>query len=263
MDFFIKALLYIVINGFGILATVTFFWFKIGKKNNEYQKVLKTFNISPKRNLLEELSVKNYILPIAFFTLVSLVVSSLFFASSELFDYLLYPELLESLKNEKETPFGNNFFFVGPYFGEGDNASIQINSIAVVTWAFVGSYLWSSSVIVRRLAQGDLTPVVFYKSGLRILFACSVALAFSFLMGGIDMFAGQGGSDLRANIPAVGLVAGMVPERFMNYLMKRIKAIFSGGSDMNNEQLSLKKIEGLGQSQRERLWEEGIDNAEN
>lgn len=260
MDFLntgiVKTLFYLTINGFGVLAVITFFWFKISKKNKEYQKVLSTFNIPPKRNLLEELSYKNYLLPVVFFTVVSMTVSSLFFASDQLFGYLLNAD------ESNQGTFGDNFLFVGPFFGEDGNGKLQIQSIAVVTWAFIGAYLWAASTIVRRLAQSDLTPVVFYRSGWRVLFACAVALAFSFLLETVDAFGGSGGADLRANLPALGLVAGMLPDRFFTYLVKRIKLVFSGG-DINTDELSLRNIEGMGQAHRERLWEEGIDNAEN
>ncbi len=281
MDFIIKILFAFIVNGFGIIVFFSFRYFKMGKKDNEYAKVMETFGLKKKYetvrgNKVERkpstvLSGSNYFLPLAFYTLTSTVLSSIFLFPSEFFGHL-FMETKDAAGNVIETAktFSHNPFFMGMYFGnlelhnvDLDNITandLQRRSIATIAWGFMGAFLWASSNMVRRLSKADITPILFYKAAFRMLFACAVALIFSFISNEVNLF-----GNLEFNtafVPAIAFVAGTLPERFFNYILELLKGVFSG-RDINNKELHLKNIGGLSVAHRERLWEEGIDNAQN
>lgn len=263
---------------FGLIVFWSFLYFKMGKKDNEYTKVIETFGLKKKyedfggkkveRKPSTVLRGRNYWLPLFFYTITCSIVSALFLFPTALFGELFETETIDGITTSAKT-FAHNPFFMGMYFGNLDitdvdmsnltAADIQRRSIATLAWGFMGAFLWSASNMVRRLAKADITPILYYKASFRILFACSVALIFSFIAGTLNI--GQTGYT-SSFVPAMAFVAGTLPERFFNYLMELMKNILSG-KDVNTQELHLKNIEGLGGLHRERLWEEGIDNAQN
>ena len=124
--------------------------------------------------------------------------------------------------------------------------------------AFIGGFIWSAQNIIRRLIAYDLSPSVYYSAGIRILLASSVALVLSFLLGdeSSDIFS------LKSSLSAIALLAGMFPERVLNYLVKRYQE-FVAGNSVTEKSLSLYNIEGISIYHKERLEEIGIDNAQN
>lgn len=278
LDFILQIVFAALVNGFGLIVFWSFRFFKMGKKDNEYAKVVETFGLKPKyeevkgkmveRKPSTVLTGSNYWLPLAFFTVTCSLISSIF-----IFPTLLFPELFDKITVDGVTTsarvFAQNPFFMGMFFGNLDISEVDINnlqaadlqrrSIATIAWGFMGAFLWSASNMVRRLSKADITPVLYYKASFRLLFACAVALIFSFISGRVNL----GDADYSsAFVPAIAFVAGTLPERFFNYLMEMMKSVFSG-RDVNTKELHLRNIEGLSISHRERLWEEGIDNAQN
>lgn len=278
LDFIIKILFAAIINGFGLIVFWSFRFFKMGKKDNEYTKVVETFGLKPKYETIGGKKVErkpstiltgsNYWLPLAFFTITCSIISSIFLFPTELFSELFESETVDGVTTSAST-FVHNPFFMGMFFGNLDISDVDINnlnvadlqrrSIATLAWGFMGAFLWSASNMVRRLSKADITPVLYYKASFRLLFACAVALIFSFISDRINF----GNADYSSSfVPGLAFVAGTLPERFFNYLMEMMKSIFSG-KDVNTKELHLRNIEGISVSHRERLWEEGIDNAQN
>lgn len=280
LDFILKVLFFFIVNGFGLVVFWSFRYFKIGKKDNEYTKVIETFGLKKKYEEIRGKKVErkpstvlkrtNYMLPLVFFTVTSTILSSIFLFPAELFS-----ELFEEIRAEDGTlissakTFAHNPFFMGMSFGHLDISELDIDalnvmdlqrrSIATLAWGFIGAFLWSASNMVRRLSKADITPILYYKSSFRMLFACAVALIFSFISGKISLGTVNYTTSL---VPAVAFLAGMLPERFFNYLMEMLKTVFSG-KDVNTDTLHLRHIEGISSLHRERLWEEGIDNVQN
>ncbi len=275
-----KGLFFLLINGFGIIIFWSFFRLKMMRKDDEYKKVMKDFGLEKKekdvvvskgigqqedkketRKPSTVLSRKTYYLPLAFFTVTSALISSIFIFPSSFIGQLY----TEGATNN----FMHNPFFLGMHFGletiDHNLVDLQVNdyirrSIATLAWAFMGAYLWSASNMVRRLSKSDITPILYYKASFRILFACGVALIFSFISNEISLLGDTTYS--YSFVPAIAFVVGTLPERFFHYLLDIMKKIFSG-SDVNNKELHLRHIEGMSDVHRERLWEEGIDNAQN
>ncbi len=280
LDVILKILFAVIVNGFGLIVFWSFRFFKMDKKDHEYTKAINKFGLKKKfeevrgkkveRKPSTVLTATNYWLPLVFFTITCSILSSIFLFPSELFG-----ELFEELTSDDGTvissakTFAHNPFFMGMLFGNLDISDldmsnlnvqdIQRRSIATLAWGFMGAFLWAASNMVRRLSKADITPVLYYKASFRLLFACAVALIFSFISDRLSL--GEV-SYTSSFVPALAFVAGTLPDRFFNYLLELIKTIFNG-SDVNTKQLHLRNIEGISASHRERLWEEGIDNAQN
>lgn len=278
LDLILKILFAGIVNGFGIIVFLSFRLFKVGKKDNEYEKVIETFGMKKKyeevrgkkveRKPSTVLTSTNYILPILFFTITSSILSSIFLFPNVLFGELFEKSTLDGVTISAKT-FAHNPFFMGMFFGNLDIsdldiknlnvADLQRRSIATLAWGFMGAFLWAASSMVRRLSKADITPILYYKASFRLLFACSVALIFSFIAGQVNL----GGTNYSPSlVPMVAFLSGMLPERFFNFMMESMKAVFSG-RDVNTKELHLRNIEGISSLHRERLWEEGIDNAQN
>ncbi len=281
MEVIVKVLFAFIVNGFGLIVFLSFRFFKMGKKDNEYAKVVETFGLKKKyeeiggkkveRKPSTVMKSSNYMLPLAFYTITSTVLSSIFLFPTEFFGHL-FVETTNAAGQIVETSktFSHNPFFMGMYFGNLSIENLDLNnisvhdiqrrSIATIAWGFMGAFLWASSNMVRRLSKADITPILFYKAAFRMLFACAIALIFSFISSEVNIF-----GNLEFNsafVPALAFVAGTLPERFFSYIIELMRGVFSG-KDINNNQLHLKNIGGLSVSHRERLWEEGIDNAQN
>ncbi len=275
LELFIKILFLIILNAFGLVIYWSFHFFKMGSKDNDYAKVMKELGFQKDNDRKKEVVAgkkverkpstvmkrSNYWLPVIFFTMVCLIVSSLF-----LFPNAFFPELFQ----EGTAKFSHNPFFLGMYFGKSevdwanlanpDIADLQRRSIATLAWGFMGAFLWASSNMVRRLAKADITPILYYKAAFRILFACAIALIFSFISNEVQILDDMAFTN--SFVPALAFVAGTLPERFFNYLLDMLKSII-GKREANTKELHLRNIEGLSAMHRERLWEEGIDNAQN
>jgi len=66
----------------------------------------------------------------------------------------------------------------------------------------------------------------------------------------------------QSSLGAISFLTGMFPERVLNYIINLYKR-FVSPDDLNENVLSLYKIEGISLAHRERLAEIGVDNAQN
>lgn len=230
-----------IITGFFPLLAMSFFWFKIGKKQNEYDKVIDTFGISKKRDVRKVFRPINYILPLLFSTLICFVASYAFVNA----DLVFTGERRDSI------------FLSGPYFGKM-NIPVQMQAFQMLAFAFLGSFLWSAKEIINRLINYDLHPSIFYKTGIRIITASSIVLVFYFMLGSESNTA----INFDMALPWLAIATGLFPERVLTFLIDKFKR-FVGGQKLNDEILNLTNIEGIGISQKERLAEENIFNAQN
>ena len=245
-SFFVRALLVVIISGFFPLAALTFLTTRIKKKKNEYEKVLKTFGISSKRDLSSVYGPGRYFLPLFFATLICVIGSVTLIFPQELFPGLLGDEITV-----------DSILLSGGEYGLMDG-DLQRQSLTVLVFAFLGSFIWSSKNVIVRIINYDLLPNVFYLAGLRILLACSIALVLSFILGAESNPA----IGLTQSLPWIALATGMMPDRIFTYLVDRFK-IIAQGENFNTRELALRNIEGMSLAHRERLEEEGIDNAQN
>jgi len=236
---FIQMALVVIVAGFIPISAISFFSIMMPQKERDFTKSITEMGISTSRTVRDSYSPGKYILPVGFAFLICLVaiVSFVFGTAGE--------DIIDSL------------FLSGAFFGE-KNAGIANQSLSVLAYAFLGSFVYAAQNIIRRLIANDLPPSVYYSAGIRIILASAVALALSFLFGSESSSV----LGLKGSLPALSLLAGIFPQRILDYLMRRFQAIVAQDS-ITEKSLSLYNIEGISIYHKERLEEIGIDNAQN
>ena len=235
-----KPLMIFIIAGFMPLAAISYFMFMMDKKEKEYAKATTEMGIYSSRKVKDSMGPVKYFFPVSFVTLICLIAITTFMYANQYIDNI-----------------DDSLLLTSAYFGEG-NKNLMNQSLSVLMMAFLGGFLWSAQNIIRRLIAYDLSPSVFYSAGIRILFACVVALVLSFIMGS----ANENFLNFRSALPAIAFLTGMFPSRVLDYLVKRYKN-YINGENVNTRYLSLDNIEGISVQHKERLIEIGIDNAQN
>ena len=236
-----KIIIIIIIGGFMPFTAMTFLKVMVGNKKTEFNKALKEMNLSTSRKVEDSYSASKFFLPVTFATTICLLAIG----------YFTFAELFVSETND-------NLLLTGAFFGEG-NKELIYQSLAVLSMAFLGGFLWSAQNIIRRLIAYDLSPNVYYSAGIRIILASVIALVLSFVIGADSS---TNVLSFKSSLGAISFLTGMFPERVLSYLINLYKN-FVSPDKLNDEALSLYKIEGMSMQHKERLNEIGIDNVQN
>ncbi len=236
----IKLLLVIIVAGFIPISVISFLSTRLPQKERDFQKSITEMGISTSRKVRDSYSAGKYILPVLFSFLICLVA------------------IVSFIYGKPSTGGVGSIFLEGSFFGSSDAEGVANQSLSVLSYAFLGSFFYAAQNIIRRSIAYDLPPSVYYSAGIRIILACSVALVFSFLFGSET----SSTVALKGSLPALALLAGIFPQRILNFLMRRFKEIVAGDS-VTERSLSLYNIEGISIYHKERLEEIGIDNAQN
>ncbi len=236
-----RLMIMFIFSVFFPLTAISYFRYMVPKKKKEYQKSLDDMGINSSKKVEDIHSAVRFLLPVSFaFSICFLAIFYIVFADRLISD------------------IGDSVILTGASFGEGNTALIT-QSISVLTYAFLGGFIWSATNTIRRLIANDLAPSVYYSAGIRILLASVVALVLSFLLGDKSApdFLG-----FKSSLAAIAFLTGMFPERFLQYLIKVFQK-FVDPDNLNTDQLSLYHIQGISMQHKERLEEMGIDNAQN
>lgn len=131
---------------------------------------------------------------------------------------------------------------------------------SLVTWALLGAYFYSLSVLVRRWMQADLTTSVIWKIDVR--------LAVTFILGLLlTRLAAAPDQEVSAIGPWVTILAfsiGLVPDVFLRWMTRQLQR--TARIDVDDEQRLFapselqRRIPGISFWQLDRLAEEGIES---
>jgi hypothetical protein len=131
-------------------------------------------------------------------------------------------------------------------------------------WAWLGAYLHSVERTVRHYVADDLYPDIYVSTAKRFIVAfmigAIVAVAFG-ILGSVTPVQ----IDLNRHLAAVYVVAfvtGLFPERGMRWIVTTGSRLLHFREDLGEEK-KLTQIEGLSFWQRDRLDQEGVENAQN
>jgi hypothetical protein len=133
----------------------------------------------------------------------------------------------------------------------------------VVTYAFLGSYIWTLQYLVRRIANFDLSPTSFFASFLHITTALFVAavIAQSGVLTPLITHLGK------ESIVAVAFIVGLVPDLCLRALIARFPWIrlrrVKPESQKLQEELPLDMILGIDPFMKLRLAEFEIEDVQN
>jgi hypothetical protein len=219
------------------LSAITFFRYMLEKRERDFQDAISDMGMNGKSKTVKDFHrSSHYVLPVSFITLICLIgVAYIIFAD----------QFVGTLQD--------SVLLAGSEFGTStSNAGLMARSLVAASFAFMGGFLWSATNIIRRLIAYDLSPYVYYSAGIRIILAALVSVVLAFIIGGTI---GNG-------LPAIALLAGMFPERVLNFLVEKYKDIIGARTELEKD-LSLDNVEGVSLSHKERLAEVGVDNAQN
>jgi hypothetical protein len=245
-----KLVLIVLLTSFMVITAYSFLNTRVKKKQEEYARTVGFLGIGDgqaafaTRAVIDEYDGRSYVVPVATATFVTLFgMGSLLFASD-----LVGPEasdrnvILTALFPETET---------------GRLDGLRWQSMVVLTLAFLGAYIWSCHNIIRRLVAGDLAPIEYYNTALRMIFAPLLSLMLAFL------FEATGAGDaMRETMPVIAFMTGMLPGAALQYLQDRFLKLLEFSEDSAHS-LSLRMIEGMNRHHEVRLGEVGIDNGQN
>jgi hypothetical protein len=236
-----------VLSSFMLLSAVSFFRFRLKKKERDFERIMRILGLhednaavfSP--TIKNEYSAADYILPVAFATVVCLAG----------FGFAFFARELVTVHADQQ-----NLLLSGIFTDDNgvDLQELRWQSAFVLVLAFLGGFIWSSQSIIRRLITADLSPGTFYGAGVRMIFASLVALVLSWLLKDLP------GRD--HTLPVIAFLTGMLPEQAVHYLQDKSK-IFSNSEAARIRELPLTMIEGINTFHKARLGEVAIDNSQN
>ncbi|MDY6972300.1 MAG: hypothetical protein SV775_08220 [Thermodesulfobacteriota bacterium] len=246
--FILRVMCILAIASFVPLTAVSFYKYRLRRKEEEYGKLLKALGYDDldgpayAPTVKNEFSASDYVLPVGFATLITFLGGIVLVFGPELANIRQVSLVLD-----------------GPQFSSLTDPSdhYRVRCLFIIAVSFLGAYIWSIQNLFRRLSIIDLPPSAYYSVGIRILFSISVALMlfYSFMPLGREHF-------IAAGLPVLAFLAGMFPQRALQYLQERVR--FSPrDNESKADPLPLSMIEGVDIFQRVRLFEEGIDNAQN
>ena len=245
----LKCGLVLLLSSFLGATAMTFLKVRLDKKAREFSHLLRIMGVGDAEAeraasaLEDEFAARDYILPTLFATFVSMAG----------FTALVFGRELVTV-NEGAT---NLLLTGGMMASPAEMQQMRVRTMAMLTFGFVGAFVWSARHIVRRLTNGDLTPNTYYSAGLRIVFASLLALMLSFVLG-----ASPAGTIVAEMLPAVVFIAGMMPDETFVYLRHKL-GVFSTDVEGAAPQLPLEMIEGINAFNKTRLSEVDVDDVQN
>lgn len=232
-------------------TAASYLGFRLPKKEIQFKQLLHRLGVGEKQaaeiaqGAREEYRWVDYLLPVGFASLVTLLGSYVLFLGGETFVTKDYNLLLQGMS------------LAGADWARDPYLANEWRRLLVIGFAFAGTFVWGALEIIRRLVTADLTPLTYWKLGLRGLFSVAAALMLSYFLE-----AAPGTEYTENSLPVLAFLAGAFPDRALRYLRERVP-IFSRNPDAAAHELPLEMIEGMNVLHRTRLEEEGIDNAQN
>jgi hypothetical protein len=245
-----KILLILILSSFMPVLAYAFLRTRVKHKQKENRRAIGLLGLDDRQGAVVSAAVTDeypwdsYVVPVIAATLVTAFgMVSLFFAAD-----------LVGLRGPE-----HNVVLTG-LFADADLKyldQLRWQSMVVMTMAFLGAYLWSCQNIIRRFVAGDLAPIEYFNSTMRMILAPLLALMVAFLAQASGF-----GSTARETLPVVAFMAGMLPGAAFFYLQEKFARLL-GLSENSAHDLRLTMIEGLNRFHEVRLSEAGIDNAQN
>lgn len=243
-----KWLLVFLLSGFIPITVVSFLLVRRRKKATEFARVVDLLGIAAnvaefaQNRVVEQYASNDFRTPVGFAFLVSaLGFFSLLFGAD--------------LVNEHHAKI--NFLLTGIFEGEPQAMQkLRIQSMVVMTLAFLGAFIWSAQNILYRLNAGDLAPSVYFNTGIRMVLAPVLSLMVSHLVAGFATL-----EMLRPGLPAIAFLVGWFPDQALMFLKEQFPTIFRDQHSAHSLPLSM--IEGVNTYDRARLIDLGIVDAQN
>ncbi len=245
----IEAIALVLLSSYFIIITFSFFKFRLVRKQEELDSLISSLNLkeksfSLKNSMDKEFARQDYILPVIFVTVLSMIGLFLMLMGWSLYD-------LTDQGLAKSMLWSGSDFWADPVYGK------EKKSLAIVGWALMGGFLSGGQYIYRRFSTIDLTPGNFFSIGIRMLLAPVVSLMLAYVLGYDDP------ESESSVILVIAFLTGIFPDKGFKLLMDKTSDIFPGRRKEEVENLPLEAIEGISYFHKLRLNEVGIDNVQN
>ena len=247
--YIIQSVMILIPSALMVGTAVSFLRVRLKKKETQFKKIIRIMGGDPNETtamtsaVRDEYAAADYRLPVIFATLISLVG----------FTYLFFGADLLASEGENPILLLNSI----DLNDDVDSAQIRWQNLVVMTMAFVGAYVWSAQNIIRRLITGDLTPTIYYSTGMRMIYASFLSLMLALALSATP-FDDAG----REILPVVAFLTGMLPDQALIFIRSKSK-VFGPSPENQAAALPLDMIEGINGFHKSRLSEVGIDNAQN
>lgn len=241
----------VVLTLFVPATAVSFLGFRLKRKESQFHQLLERLGFSADearvraREVKQEYSVSDYVLPVAFATLITFLGSFTLVLGGETLVVEGYNLVLHGMSLEA-APWADDAYLLNEW-----------RRLLVIGFAFLGGFIHATRDLSRRLVTADLSPGAYYSAGLRIVFAAVAALMLSYLVEAVP--ASRYPDRV---LPVVAFLAGVFPDRAVRYLRERIR-LFARNAEASSHELRLEMIEGMSSLHRGRLAEVGVDDAQN
>jgi hypothetical protein len=233
-------------------------------KHETYYRLWKSFNRDYKDLPWEQ------IVP----TLVILVIGTYFSAV-----FVWTPELLSADVDAKQTSALSNILLLGAFYPKHRAPNLQdaqgiVRAFTAMCFAYLGWYVWTISTVFARLTTMEVVSSTFVSILMRLVVAVFVALVLDQLgplLGLTDaaIVASSAGAAATASSAtqayfsvAVGFGVGLFPDTALHWLSSTLKRRLLNETDDAN-QFPLDLIQGISAFRKFRLYELGMDDAEN
>lgn len=253
----------LVLAGFMPFSAYSFFKYRLPKKSKQYDKMLKSLGYRRDEDapayvpkLDEEFHKRDYYAPVAFATVIVMLGAIILVFGGD-----LLRQIGMVVGKDGKLPDHVNLLLQGPSLAAVPNQRPAVLGMLVMGLAFAGAYIWSVQNLFRRLATLDLSPGVYYSVGVRIIFSIFVALMLYYALAS-DPADSHGDAGRAATIAIAAFIAGIFPQRALQFLKEKTEAFMSPARD-KADPLPLEMIEGIESFEKLRLAEVGIDNAQN
>ena len=243
-----KGLVIFFLSGFVPLTAISFLLVRRVKKTAEFARVVDALGITANvvefatNRVAEQYAARDYRMPVAFAWLMSVLgFTSLLFGAD--------------LVGKHEGKI--NFLLTGnAHLATDAMQLLRTDSMAVMSLAFLGAFIWSAQNIMYRLNAGDLAPSVYFNAGIRMTLAPVLSVLISHLVLRSETL-----KALQAGLPVIAFLVGWFPDRTLLFLKEQFPAIFRDKRSAHDLPLSM--IEGVSAFDRAKLIELGIDDAQN
>lgn len=138
-------------------------------------------------------------------------------------------------------------------FGEHD-----VNTLIVVSYAYLGWYVWSVSTIFSRLVTMEFVPGTLYAIMTRLVLSIIVSAVLyqiSALLPTDTWLKGEG------HVEAIGFFTGLFPSTVLSYMKQWFKKVIQ--SSALSEEMRIDIIDGISPWRMFRLYDAGLDDCEN
>ncbi|MHC4960988.1 MAG: hypothetical protein ACYTGA_02545 [Planctomycetota bacterium] len=231
------------------LTAITYLHYRLPRKREEFVEIQKALNKQGENPEIfssafeQEDSAADYSLPILFVSVISFLCF-----------YILFVDKAAVLFNGAQWIVDDNRTFSEP---------TSRRNIVAIAMAFLGAYIWSIRYVFRRMMTLDLPPGAYYSVATRMIYSAFLAVVFQYVIAGVG---GGVNNDLFATgnnqVVVTSFLIGIFPDRALTFIRDSTGRIFKE-PESSADPLPLEMIEGISGFHKARLFELGIDSAQN